>query len=133
MNNKAFTLVELLIVIGIIMILSASVIISINPGLQMREARNNQREAHLSALYGAFMEYNSREGDWPPCVSSSSTDVHYCDEITPDFINEVPEDPDSDCEEITGYFVKESFEGRIGLRAECTEGGGSKIKVGTWD
>lgn len=134
MSNKGFTLVELLIVIGIITVLSAGIIIAINPALQMEQARDRQREAHVSALYGALTEYRSREGEWPGCVSGAPEDVYYCDELTHDFIANIPEDPSDDCDEgITGYFVKESTGGRVGVRAECTETSDTKIKAGTWD
>ncbi len=47
---KAFTLVELLIVIGILAILTAAVVIVLNPGERLKEARDSQRIQDLTSL-----------------------------------------------------------------------------------
>ncbi len=56
-TSKAFTLIELLIVIGIIAILAAAVIVAINPGRQFAQARDATRENHLTTLYNSLMSY----------------------------------------------------------------------------
>ncbi len=52
-KRKGFTLIELLIVIGIIAILAAAVIIAVNPGEKLAQARDNRRERDLIALESA--------------------------------------------------------------------------------
>ena len=49
-NNKGFTLIELLIVIAIIAILAAAVIIVIQPGDILTDAREATRESHMSSI-----------------------------------------------------------------------------------
>jgi len=57
-KQRAFTLIELLIVIGIIAILAATVIITITPGQRLAEARDATRAKHLNALESALYVYN---------------------------------------------------------------------------
>ncbi len=132
--TKGFTLIEFIITIAIIVVLSSMVILAINPISQMRKARNNQRDAHVNAIYLSLMEYRSREGDFPACVTSTPSDVYAClADLVPTYIASLPEDPDSGCEYQTGYFVKKSdATGRVGVSAQCAEDG-LIITTGTWE
>jgi len=55
--KKGFTLLELLIVIGILAILSTTMIIVINPAEMLKKARDSQRIADLSTLKTAISYY----------------------------------------------------------------------------
>lgn len=63
---SAFTLIELLIVIGIIGVLSAIVITAIHPGRQLAQARNTQRQAHVNAIMNAVEQYSIGSGGHLP-------------------------------------------------------------------
>ena len=52
--NKGFTLIEILVVIGLIAILAAIVLIAINPGRQFAQARNSQRESNVNTILNAI-------------------------------------------------------------------------------
>ncbi len=121
---KGFTLIELLIVIGITVVLSAAVILSINPAKQLEMARNNQRKTHVAVIETKIHEFRVREGFFPTCVSSSERDVVECKEdLVPIYFHEMPRDPLVIDEEESGYYVKINPQTqRVGVRAYYAEG-----------
>jgi len=53
-DQKSFTLIELLIVIGILAILVAAVVVTLNPAQLLAQARDSKRQQDLSALNQAL-------------------------------------------------------------------------------
>ena len=56
-NKKGFTLVELLIVIAILAVLAAAVVIVLNPGELLAQARDSQRLSDMDTLKNALAVY----------------------------------------------------------------------------
>jgi prepilin-type N-terminal cleavage/methylation domain-containing protein len=54
LKKRGFTLIEILVVIGIIAVLAAIVIIAINPARQFAQARNTQRTSNVSTILNAI-------------------------------------------------------------------------------
>ncbi|MES2023884.1 MAG: prepilin-type N-terminal cleavage/methylation domain-containing protein [Patescibacteria group bacterium] len=53
-STQGFTLIEILIVIGIIAVLASIVIVAINPAKQFAQARNTQRQSNVETILNAI-------------------------------------------------------------------------------
>ena len=100
-QNQGFTLIEILIVIGIIAILAAIVLVAINPARQFRQANNTQRSSNVNAILNAIGQYSvDNKGDLSGLdITSSSTEISssgadICDDLVPKYIPALPTDPD---------------------------------------
>ncbi|MEK7569739.1 MAG: type II secretion system protein [Patescibacteria group bacterium] len=90
-KNKGFTLIEILVVIGIIAVLAAIVLIAINPAKQFAQARNTQRVSNTNAILNAI---GQRLADNKGVFEGRFTidGVNYdCDEL-PDPIQDITDD-----------------------------------------
>ena len=71
-QQKGFTLIELLIVIGILAILTAAVVIILNPGELLKQARDSQRFSDLDALKNTIALYLTDSQPFSPSVASGT-------------------------------------------------------------
>lgn len=53
-KNEGFTLIEILIVIGLIAILATVVLVALNPARQFAQGRNSQRTANVNSILNAI-------------------------------------------------------------------------------
>lgn len=85
---RGFTLIEILITIGVMAVLSAGVMTAIGPGPK-QAARDGQRRADLAYIASALEIYRSDNRGYPACSSGTSC-VPFA--IT-NYLNPVPTDP----------------------------------------
>lgn len=139
-QKTGFTLVEVLLVIGIIAILASIVIIAINPAKQLAQSRNTQRWSNVNTILNAVHQYAiDNKGALPGSVTTTAVEVcatgiatTTCGalaELTALTTNEtyftsVPLDPSCPTACATngvGYMIKKSANGRITVNAPDAE------------
>ena len=126
--KKAFTLLEVLIVVAIVAILAGIVIVAINPSKQLGNARDSQRKSDIGSIFTAINQYAVDYGHYPEGISSTPTPI--CDPaqscsggidlsaLIPTYLVGMPKDPMSTTD--TGYSVAVS-NSNIYVEAPMTE------------
>lgn len=74
MKKKGFTLIEILLVIGMIAILATIVIVAVNPARQFAQSRNTQRVSNVNTILNAVHQYAvDNTGTLPASIPTSAT------------------------------------------------------------
>jgi len=122
-QRRGFTLLEILIVIGMIAILAAVVLVAINPLRQFALARNSQRISNVNEIMNAIASRTvDQKGIFaegtgsckpvpsvPTLISLSSYNIRPC--LVPDYISELPMDPNDSSNTCTSAECSGSGEG----------------------
>lgn len=137
--QKGFTLIEILVAIGIIAILATIVLVAINPGRQFAQSRNTQRVSNVNAILNAVGQnmvdnkgvFTCSSGNIPTTASNMASsggyDIANC--LSPNYLSSLPFDPSSSgahfassSDYSTGYsLVKDSTTNRITVSAPGAE------------
>jgi prepilin-type N-terminal cleavage/methylation domain-containing protein len=131
-QRQGFTLVELVVVIGILSFLIAIVLVAINPAKQLSIARDTQRRADTTTILSAINQYLAKNGALPSGITTtartlSSSDLNICSSLVTEFVASLPIDPSSgsftSCSTYdTGYtVVKTSTDDRVTVSAPHAE------------
>ncbi|MEK7646448.1 MAG: type II secretion system protein [Patescibacteria group bacterium] len=134
-KKQGFTLIEVLVVIGIIALLSAVVIVAVNPARQFKLARDSQRTSNVNSIVNALHQNMAEHRGSLVCAGVTRTiplvatvirsgaagyegDIASC--IVPDYIGAVPFDPvimgahfTDSTDYMTGYEIFRDAQGRI--------------------
>lgn len=138
-RSAGFTLIEILVVVGIIAVLAAVVLVAVNPARQFKLARDSQRVSNVTAILSAVGQNLAEHkgvlvcgGDTVALPATSTRmksgsapggfDLGPC--IIPNYISALPFDPSlpgafftDDTSYDTGYMIHADSGGRVTLRA----------------
>ena len=138
MVKKAFTLLEILLVIALIGMLLATVLQLINPQKNLGNVRNIQRKSNIFSIYTAINQYREdNRGDLSttgitttainicqPGCAESTTQIDITTEISKYIrLGKPPIDPSQTGSILTGYQVSVNAQGRVIVSAPLAENG----------
>jgi type IV pilus assembly protein PilA len=106
-KQKGFTLIEILVVIGIIGILATVVLVAVNPSRQFKQARDSQRVANVNTILNAVgQNIADHEGSLfcngaaeelatgvTKSINSLAGGIDLADCLIPNYITKLPYDP----------------------------------------
>ena len=136
-KTAGFTLLELLIVIGIVAILATAVIVALNPARQFSQANNGKRQADVNTILNSVGQYMvDNKGGLPPSIAALVADTwgEVCKTaavsclalvdltvLVPTYVVSMPTDPTGATTNGAGYEVARTAANRVRVRAPDAE------------
>jgi prepilin-type N-terminal cleavage/methylation domain-containing protein len=142
-RQSGFTLIEILVVIGLLAVLLAIVLVAINPAKHFSDANNTQRRSDVNAILNSVHEYmSSNNGSVPSAITATATaigngsgEVDLCATVVPTYLADLPLDPKTGSKAPsgalctaattyeTGYTIQKAAANRITVTAPAAENG----------
>ena len=115
-HRKAFTLMELMLVLGILGILAVIVLVAINPTKQLGEARGANRHASVREIENAVIQYiidgntfagipAGKTNAQDICRTGISGTCYELSALSPTYLVSLPVDSDETDPDLTGYRI----------------------------
>jgi type IV pilus assembly protein PilA len=134
--QQGFSLIEMILVMGIFAVLVTLVLVAINPSRQFAQANNTKRNSDIVAILNAIHEFSiDNKGILPTGITASvqrisNSGANLCSQVVTRYLAALPTDPSSSasgtpvssgsCSGVydTGYMVLQSAaDGRITVSA----------------
>lgn len=136
-TKKAFTLLEILLVVAAIAILAGIVIVAVNPGKQLGDTKNSQRRSDVNAILNAVYQYSvDNNGSIPSTITTTVTEIcktgaASCTGLidlsvlttNEEYLVSIPTDPTGSSTNGAGYEIVQSANGRVTVSAPDAEQG----------
>ena len=135
-NQKGFTLIEVLLVVAIIALLAGIVILAINPNRQLAQSKNSERAADVTTILNAVYQYAiDNDGVIPASITATATDVCAtggdCTGIidlgvltaSETYLTSIPTDPTGSDADSAGYQISSTANNRVTVDAPDAENG----------
>ncbi|MBI5414925.1 type II secretion system protein [Candidatus Peregrinibacteria bacterium] len=135
--NQGFTVLEMILIIAGISVLIGIVVFIINPGKQVSESRNSERQEEINDIILAVYKYAlEHEGRFPENISSELREI--CDISGEEcrnlvdlgvlfsekkYLEKIPVDPKGFFEHGVGYKIRITDDGKITVTAPLAENG----------
>lgn len=139
--RRGFTLIEIIIAVGILALLAGVVVAAVNPARQFALARNTQRISNVNELLNAIgqriaenkgiFHANCAAGAIPTTakkIASGAGDYDIASCLSPTYISRIPFDPSaagahytSATDYDTGYTIVQDINGRVTISASSAE------------
>ena len=100
-NKRGFTLIEILVVIGILAVLFAIALVAINPARQFSQANDTKRRSDVNAILNAIHQYAAdNKGALPTAIITTAAvigngtgEADICSSLVTRYLAALPRDP----------------------------------------
>lgn len=98
--NKGFSLIEMILVLGILAVLLTLVLIAVNPSRQFQQSNNTKRSSDITAILNAIHQYSvDNRGSFPTGIPTASPifisnfGANLCASLVTRYLAALPTDP----------------------------------------